>query len=240
MNFRFNNQNYKFEPKLFSFVAFFTALIILLSLSTWQIKRLEWKKNLIHQRIQMFESKSIELSKLNNPENFEFQRVIIKGTLINDKEMFMPALSRNGNNGYHIIVPLKLPNNQYVIFDRGWIPLKLKNRELRYNYEISQAHKIEAVIRSPGKKGKFQPDNDLKSNFWFFVEPEKMSEFTEIDFINKFYLEAVNDGPNGYPLGGQTRIYIRNNHLQYAITWFLIALGLIGVYVAANVRRIKN
>ena len=118
-------------------------------------------------------------------------------------------------------------------------PLKLKSRELRKKHEIYDSQKIEAVIRLPGKKGKFQPDNDFENNFWFFVEPLKMSEFTKLNFRDTFYLEATNDGPNGYPLGNQTRIYIRNNHLQYAITWFLIAIGLVGVYLAANIRKIK-
>ena len=54
---------------------------------------------------------------------------------------------------------------------------------------------------------------------------------------NRFYLEAVDNGPNGYPLGNQTRIYLRNNHLQYAITWFLIALSLIGVFIFASIRK---
>ena len=95
------------------------------------------------------------------------------------------------------------------------------------------------MIRLPGKKGKFQPDNDFENNFWFFVEPLKMSEFTKLKLRSTFYLEAPDDGPNGYPLGNQTRIYIRNNHLQYAITWFLIAVGLVGVYLAANIRKNK-
>ena len=52
-----------------------------------------------------------------------------------------------------------------------------------------------------------------------------------------FYLEASDNGPNGYPLGNQTRIYLRNNHLQYALTWFMIACGLIGVFFFANIKK---
>ena len=38
--------------------------------------------------------------------------------------------------------------------------------------------------------------------------------------------------PGGLPIGGQTRLDIPNDHLQYAITWFLLALALAGVYLA--------
>jgi surfeit locus 1 family protein len=239
MYFSFNKHKYIFEPKVFSTFVSLVALLILLSLSYWQIIRLEWKENLIEQRIKMFESDSVFLKNVEYPEKNEFLRVKIEGKFINELEMFMPALSKNGNNGYHILLPFELVNGEYIIFDRGWIPLKLKNRELRKKHEIYDSQKIEAVIRLPGKKGKFQPDNDVENNFWFFVEPLKMSEFTKLNFRDTFYLEATNDGPNGYPLGNQTRIYIRNNHLQYAITWFLIAIGLVGVYLAANIRKIK-
>ena len=39
-------------------------------------------------------------------------------------------------------------------------------------------------------------------------------------------------GTCNVPIGGQTRLDIPNDHLQYAITWFLIALAAAGVYLA--------
>ena len=37
--------------------------------------------------------------------------------------------------------------------------------------------------------------------------------------------------PGGWPLGGQTRVDFPNDHLQYAITWFGLALALLAVYL---------
>jgi surfeit locus 1 family protein len=37
--------------------------------------------------------------------------------------------------------------------------------------------------------------------------------------------------PGGWPLGGQTRVEFPNDHLQYAITWFGLALALSAVYL---------
>ena len=64
-----------------------------------------------------------------------------------------------------------------------------------------------------------------------------MEQTISMQLEKKFYLEAFDNGPNGYPLGNQTRIYLRNNHLQYAITWFLISISLIGVFFFANIRK---
>ena len=237
MNFSFNNKKYIFKPKLIPLISFFLALTVLLSLSFWQVKRLVWKTNLIEQRISSFEAEPKDLTDIKRPEENEFKKVFVEGELLNDFEFFMPALSKNGNNGFHIIVPLKVDKKNLILFDTGWIPLNKKEKDKRLSNIFEEKKKFTAVIRLPGRKGYFQPDNDKVKNFWFFVEPDLMEETISKKLEKNFYLEAYNNGPNGYPLGNQTRIYIRNNHLQYAITWFLIALSLIGVFLFAKIRK---
>ena len=239
MKFNFNSNSYSFKPRSFPLFAFIVALSILLGLSGWQIKRLNWKTDLISQRISSFESDPISFINLNQPEKNEFRKVFVDGQLLNEFEMYMPALSKRGNNGFHILVPLKTTSGKLIIYDTGWIPLKIKEKEKRLLNISKNPQTFEAVIRTSGRKGYFQPDNDTDTNTWFFVEPELMSEYLKMNFENQYYLEAVKNGPNGFPLGNQTRIYLRNNHLQYALTWFMIACGLIGVFFFANIKKIK-
>ncbi len=239
MKFNFNSNSYSFKPRLFPLFAFIVALSILLGLSGWQIKRLNWKTDLISQRISSFESNPISFVNLNQPEKNEFRKVFVDGQLLNEFEMYMPALSKRGNNGFHILVPLKTASGKLIIYDSGWVPLKIKEKSKRLLNIFKNPQTFEAVIRTSGRKGYFQPDNDTDTNTWFFVEPELMSEYLNMNFENQYYLEAVNNGPNGFPLGNQTRIYLRNNHLQYALTWFMIACGLIGVFFFANIKKIK-
>lgn len=237
MNFTFNKKNYIFKPKFVPLVSFVIALLILLSLSLWQVKRLVWKTNLIEQRVSNFEGEPKNLFDIKKPNENEFKKVFIEGQLLNNLEFFMPALSKNGNNGFHIIVPMEVEKKKLILFDTGWVPLAKKEKNKRLNNLIKEKKIFTAVIRLPGRKGYFQPDNDNIKNFWFFVEPKLMEETISMKLENRFYLEAVDNGPNGYPLGNQTRIYLRNNHLQYAITWFLIALSLIGVFIFASIRK---
>tara|TARA_B100000029_G_scaffold449442_1_gene472693 strand:+ start:1699 stop:2421 length:723 start_codon:yes stop_codon:yes gene_type:complete len=240
MKFNFNNQQFEFSlPKIFPLISFLITLTILLGLTTWQLKRLVWKNNLINERVNKFESEPRDLDNILTPKDEEFRKVLVKGKLINDFELFMPALSKRGNNGYHILVPLKTSSGKNIIFDTGWVPLAKKNLENRKNNLNFSEDEFEAVLRLPGRKGYFQPENDPNGNFWFFVQPELMGITLEMKLEENFYLEAVNNGPNGFPLGNQTRIYLRNNHLQYAITWFLIAVGLIGVFFFANIKKVK-
>ena len=240
MKFIFRNTTYIFKPKIIPIIATILGLAILLSLSGWQLKRLSWKKNLIETRIDRYEKNSKELDELKDISNSEFYKVNVVGSFLNNKEMFMPALSKNGNNGFHILVPIKLLDGKTIIYDTGWVPTHKKEQAKRTENLDDNISIKESVIRLPGRKGKYQPDNELENNFWFFVDTQEMSKYLNLNVEKEFYLEAANDGPEGYPLGGQTRIYIRNNHLQYAITWFLIACTLLGVFLAASIKIEKS
>ena len=149
------------------------------------------------------------------------------------------SLAITGNFPYNISsqIVFKTLENKFVVFDTGWVPLLRKERDQRINNIDDEEKEFIAVIRVPGRKGYFQPENDPLKNFWFFVEPTLMEKQLKFSLEKNFYLEAVNNGPNGFPLGNQTRIYLRNNHLQYALTWLMIALGLVGVYFFASIKK---
>ena len=72
------------------------------------------------------ESDSVLLENVEHPEKNEFLRVKIEGKFINELEMFMPALSKNGNNGYHLLIPFELVNGDYIIFDKRLDSIKTK------------------------------------------------------------------------------------------------------------------
>ena len=103
----------------------------------------------------------------------------------------MPALSKNGNNGFHIIVPLQINKQKLILFDTGWIPLKSEKKSERLENIENLEKKFTAVIRLPGRKGYFQPDNDNIKNFWFFVEPELMEQTISKNLEKKYYLRSI-------------------------------------------------
>ena len=46
----------------------------------------------------------------------------------------------------------------------------------------------------------------IPKKFLVFVEPTLMEKQLKFSLEKNFYLEAVNNGPNGFPLGNQARI----------------------------------
>ena len=51
--------------------------------------------------------------------------------------------------------------------------------------------------------------------------------------------DARPEPPGGFPKGGVTRVDLPNRHLEYAITWYGLALTLIGVYLAFAASRLR-
>ena len=151
MEFNFYKNRYSFRPKLIPLVAFLISLSILIGLSSWQFKRLVWKNNLFDIRVSRFESDTKPLENFRNPSDFEFQKVLIKGKLLNDFEFFMPALSKNGNNGFHILVPLMVSKIMLSsLIQVGF--LYKKERDERINNINNEETSFSAVIRLPGRK----------------------------------------------------------------------------------------
>jgi surfeit locus 1 family protein len=82
------------------------------------------------------------------------------------------------------------------------------------------------------------PDNRPDLNYWFWVDIPAMSAAAGLDHVAPYYIDAdATPNPGGWPKGGVTRLTLPNNHLQYAITWFSLAVALIVIYVLFHRRQ---
>ncbi len=94
---------------------------------------------------------------------------------------------------------------------------------------------------TPGAgRNAFTPDNDPATNFWLSVDYPAMRAVVGRDLQSVVIDADATPNPGGFPIGGQTRLDIPNDHLQYAITWYLLALTLVVVYVAWNRKRMRE
>ena len=95
---------------------------------------------------------------------------------------------------------------------------------------------LTGVLRRAQVQRQFSPDNAPDRNIWFHVDVPRMRALAggkPDPLLDMFFLEAdATPNPGGLPIGGQTQLDIPNDHLQYAITWFLLGLALVGVYLA--------
>ncbi|GAB2176150.1 SURF1 family protein [Dongia sp. agr-C8] len=227
-----------FRPTFWPTVFTVPAILVMIGLSIWQVQRLHWKENLIAERVARTTAAPVALPPVGvDLGPLEFRRVTVTGSFDHAHEFYLAARSQNGNVGYWIITPLKLESGESVLIERGWVPENMKTPATRPQGQLAGSVTLNGFIRLPQVKTYFQPDNEPAKNVWFTIDPMQMAAAAGVTVRTDLYLDAEKtDIPGNYPLGGQTRIELPNDHLQYAVTWALLALSLAGVYVVYHLK----
>ena len=224
-------------PTLFSIVSF----LVLISLGTWQVKRLFWKNNLISNYTEKFEKNKILYEKsFKYDSTQEFRRVLIKGKFLNNKETLIIGKTYEGNAGFHLVTPILTNENKVVLINRGWISEKLKLQKSRLFTIIEEEVTIDGIIRKPQLKGYFVPKNDIKDDFWFTIKPNEIKKARELEkysFEENFFIDAIRNKNNRkLPIAALGKPNFRNQHLSYAITWYSLALTLLIIYFIFHIK----
>ena len=198
------------------------ALLILVSLGTWQLERLRWKTDILSS---MKESLSLPPLKItgqviDNIDQYSFRRIQLTGNYLYKDNITIYSKVFNKKVGKHLIVPLE---TQYgiILVNRGFIPSDFNIENNIKSGEIS----INGIIKFQQKINYFTPNNNVIKNEWYYININEVSNFLSLPLLN-FYIVEENNIEEKYPIGSQYNINIANDHLQYAITWFSLALAL--------------
>ncbi len=220
------------------------AMIILVSLGTWQVKRMYWKEALLADIQQRIHAAPVPLSDIEamarSGGDIEYRTVALTGTFDHAHEQHFFATFQ-GQTGYYIYTPLKLEDGRSIFVNRGFVPYDMKEPTKRMAGEVAGVVSIEGLARARlnAKPSSLLPENDLGKNIYYWKDLTAMTGAAGLEGENvlPFFVDA-NDAPNpgGWPKGGVTLIDLPNNHLQYAITWYGLALALVIVVGFAYVR----
>lgn len=227
----------RFRPKFWPTVITIPAVLFMAALCIWQVQRLYWKEGLIAERQERSQAAPIQLPPVGaDIAAAEFHRVTLNGRFDHGREFYLAARSQNGNVGYWVVTPLLLADGGgAVLVNRGWVPTERKLPEARPEGQIAGDITLDGIIRQPQRQSWFQPPNEPKNNTWFFLDPAEIAASSGLPVRQDLYFDAVKtDVPGGFPIGGQTRISLPNDHLQYAITWGSLAVILVVIYVISS------
>lgn len=208
-----------------------TALLV--TLGVWQVQRLHWKEALLAQLAANAMAPAIDLStaaqRAAAGEDMEFVRVTFTGAYRHDGWKKMIA-TYQGGQGWTIITPAASTDGWAVIVDRGRIPGNMPEGFDTPEGEVT----VEGVIRTYRRgQAMFDPANDPEANLWYWWDvPAMLATSGLAEGLKPFpyVVQIVPSGaPEKYPRPDEPKANLANNHLGYAITWFGLALTLIGV-----------
>jgi len=170
------------------------------------------------------------------PENSEFTRVHlhVEFPKISDALVYTSGSAIRDDvkgTGYFVFSPAGLSNGRQVVVNRGFVP----NRS--YPVAAGTAD-IVGALRWPEAGSAFVADHDATGDVWMVRDPAAMAQRKGWGAVAPFYIEQEAPvPPGGLPHPAPLRVQFRNDHLQYAITWFGLAAVLAVMFAIWAVRR---
>lgn len=212
------------------------ALVILLGLGTWQVERLQWKESLLADIAARKDAPPVPLSAIEamaaSGGDIEYRTVTASGHFLNNKERDFLA-TYGDEPGFYIYTPLQLDDGRYVFVNRGYVPSDAKEPEMRKQGQLTGEQTVTGLARAElSGQPSGMPDNDLAKNIFFWKDLETMASSVGLpkDKVLPFFIDADRTpNPAGLPIGGVTIVDLPNNHLQYAVTWYGLAVALVAI-----------
>ena len=211
---------------------------LLIGLGSWQLQRLVWKRDLIATMETRLDAAPVPLAQaLDRPEaDREWQRVTATGTYLHDRQIALYRLSVAGRPGYLILTPLRLADGRAVLVDRGHVPQAEVDPSARPGSEPQGTVHVTGILRGGETPQAFTNENDPASGAWYWYDLPAMAAAMELDLMP--VVINADAGPAGsLPLGWQAVFDPPNHHLQYALTWYGLAVVALVIYVLLLVKR---
>jgi len=229
-------------PTIFALV----ALATFVGLGTWQIQRKAWKEELINDLEQRLTAAPqplptrAEWSKLD-PNSDEFRKVRFSATLGPGAEALVytggSALRGDASGpGYWVSAPARLASGDTVVVNRGFVPEGRQDPATRKAGELAGPVEMVGVMRWPEPRGAFAPADDPAKNLWFVRDQNAMAAAKgwgdkSSGPVAPFFVELESpQPPGGLPHPDTLKPNLRNEHLQYALTWYGLAAVVVAMF----------
>lgn len=140
-------------------------------------------------------------------------------------ELLLQNRTWHGRAGFDVLASFR-PSGAAVsvLVNRGWVEPARRAPESR----PPPPPELAGVVRFPSEPGRFAADNDPVRGIWFHTDPEAAAAQIGRP-LKPFYIQAAPvAGAPDWPRARPPAPRFRNDHLQYALTWFALA-GVVAV-----------
>ncbi|BBD97103.1 SURF1 family protein [Sphingobium amiense] len=214
-----------------AFLIGITSIALLLvagfsALGVWQVQRLRWKRDLI-ARVESRVHAAPLPAPVSATADDEYRRVAVSGAFLHDRAALVQASTVRGA-GYWVLTPLRRDDGGILFVNRGFVPGR------KADYARPTGHvRIVGLLRLNEPGGGFLRGNDPAADRWYSRDVDAIARSRRIAAANYFVDAEAGPSPDALPVGGLTVLRFANNHLQYAITWFALAVMSLFAYILA-------
>jgi len=222
----------------------FTLVMVALfvGLGVWQLQRRVEKHALIAALDARLAAAPVPLppqaewSKLT-PEHDEFRRVSFTATyetrldamVYSSGSAIRPDISGPGTWAF---IPARLPSAETIAINAGFVPNTMQDRDVQdravARLITGQPTEMTGYIRFPEAAGVFTPDVEHAKRLWFARDHMAMAQAFGWNKVAPFYIDLETPvPPSGIPKPGPLQVQLRDEHMQYAFTWFTLAFAVV-------------
>ena len=205
---------------------------ILLSLMTWQIRRLAWKEALIATLEARLSAVPMALPEVFDQPEHEFRRVTVTGRFTGAQgthgfvdAAFLTTIRPHGP-GYRLVQPFETDTGRLLLVDRGYVPLADKNRQGRAEAPTPWPEgplTLVAALRWPDAADYFSADSaGPADNVWLSRDVAVLAPLWGAEPV--LLVAETPTGDGRFPLPLPPGVNLPNDHLEYAVTWGGMAL----------------
>ncbi|ABE64185.1 Surfeit locus 1 [Nitrobacter hamburgensis X14] len=221
----------------------FTLAVIALfiGLGVWQLQRRAEKHALIAALTERLAATPSALPPLADwaalsPARDEFRRVSFSATYESRPDAMVyssgSAVRPDVGLGTWAFLPAQLPNGRTVIVNTGFVQNTMQDRSQQDRavrpLVTGQSVAMTGYLRFPEKAGLLMPPPTRDKRLWFSRDIGEMAQDLGWKNVAPFYIDLEMPVPaSGVPKPGPLNVHLKDDHMQYAITWFGLAAALL-------------
>ena len=208
---------------------------ILVSLGTWQLRRLAWKTGVLAEIAAAEAAPAVPMPR--NPS--QFQKVAASGLLRTDRSVLYGADVRDTPSGpqmgAQLVTPLERPGEPPLLVVRGWVPTD----HPRPADAPPGPASFDGYVRAPDRAGPFSAADDPARRLFYTLDPQAIAAAVDEPDAEPYALVALGPPPppGAYPIPAESLPRPPNDHLSYAVTWYGLAVVCVVVFGAYAQKR---
>jgi surfeit locus 1 family protein len=204
--------------------------IVLLSLGIWQLRRLAWKEGIIAEAEAMLAAEPVALPAAPDPGADRYRAVRIAGAFTG-AETFVLTGSRDAGPGFLVVAAFGTDDGRTILVDRGFVPEAQKSAP-----RPARPAEITGNLNWPDDVTSSTPPYDADLDIWYGRDVAGIAAHLGTEPVLVIARSDTRDGVVPQPV---STAGVRNDHLEYAITWFSLAAIWVGMtaYFLWRIRR---
>ncbi len=199
---------------LFLLIFGLAGLGVLISLGVWQMQRLAWKQGILAEIEARITADPVDLPETVTEADDKYLPVTLFGDMKPEEIHVLVSVKQVGA-GYRIIQPFSTAG-RIILVDRGFVPTTAKQAD-----RVTGPMEVSGNLHWPDEIDSYTPVPDIDGNIWFARDVPTLAAALATEPV--LLIARSKTDPDITPLPVDTA-GIPNDHLQYAITWFGLAL----------------